>query len=179
MNRKSYNYSELVDAFGIDKIESRYTTLYKYLESFIDRYNYKENVIIAESVLNQVLIDYFADVYRLKQFHKIDNINFLKIHAYTAYWILRRKPLQIIKDNDEDINLAFVNEKFVTSYLLQFLCEDNTDTIICQDDRQSYIEFVKNLEYFFRYRTVTAQMIETVLESYKAGMVFFKALDNM
>lgn len=177
MNRKCYDYSELIDAFGKKKITERYSTIYEYLESFIKRHGYTNNVIIAESILHQVVVDYFADIYRLKEFHKIEHINFLKIRAYTAYWLLRRKPLQIVKDNDEDIDLAFINEKFVTSYLLQFLYGNHEDVIILQNDRQDFIEFVKNLEYFLRYRTVTAQMLETMLESYRAGIAFYKAID--
>lgn len=177
MNRKSYDYSELVDAFGANKIEERYSTLYEYLETFIKRHEYSDKVVIADSVLNQVVVDYFADIYRLKEFHKIEHINFLKIHAYTAYWILRRKPLQIIEDDDEDVELAFVNEKFVASYLLQFLYDGHEDVVILKDDRQDFIEFVKNLEYFLRYRVVTAQMLETMMESFKAGDAFYKAVD--
>lgn len=178
-NRKSYDYSELVDSFGREKIESRYATLFEYLESFIKRNKYENNVVIANSVLNQAVVDYFTDIYRLKEFHKIEHINYLKIHAYTAYWILRRKPLQIIVDNEEDIELAFVNEKFVASYLLQFLRGEHEKVVILEKDRQDYIEFVKNMEYFLRYRTITPQMIETMLESYMAGMAFYRAVDYM
>ena len=82
-------------------------------------------------------------------------------------------------DNEEDIELAFVNEKFVASYLLQFLRGEHEEVVILENDRQDYIEFVKNMEYFLRYRTVTPQMIETMLESYMAGMAFYKAVDYM
>ena len=178
-NRKSYDYSELVDSFGQEKIEARYVTLYEYLESFIKRNKYDKNVVIANSVLNQAVVDYFTDIYRLKEFHKIEHINYIKIHAYTAYWLLRRKPLQIVVDNEEDIELAFVNARFVASYLLQFLRGEHEKVVILENDRQDYIEFVKNMEYFLRYRTVTPQMIETMLESYMAGMAFYKAVDYM
>lgn len=178
-NRKSYDYSELVDSFGQEKIEARYIALYEYLEAFIKRSKYEDKVSIANSVLNQAIVDYFTDIYRLKEFHKINHINYIKIHAYTAYWLLRRKPLQIIKDDEEDIELAFVNERFVASYLLQFLRGKHEKVIILENDRQDYIEFVKNVEYFLRYRTITPQMIETMLESYMAGMAFCRAIDNV
>lgn len=148
-NRKSYDYSELVDSFGQEKIEARYVTLYEYLESFIKRNKYDKNVVIANSVLNQAVVDYFTDIYRLKEFHKIEHINYIKIHAYTAYWLLRRKPLQIVVDNEEDIELAFVNEKFVASYLLQFLRGEHEKVVILENDRQDYIEFVKIWNIFF------------------------------
>ena len=46
-----------------------------------------------------------------------------------------------------------------------------------ESERLNYIEFVRNLEYYLRYRTVTPQMIETMLEAYNAGMGFQKSVD--
>ena len=133
---------------------------------------------IAESVLNQAVVDYFADIHRLKNFHHIEAVNYLKIHAYTAYWILRRKPLQIIQDDSKDVELAFVNERFVASYLLHYLRGDYADVIIAESERLTYFEFVKNLEYYLRYRVVTPQMLETMLEAYQAGISFHKSVEK-
>lgn len=177
MNCKKYDYVELVDSFGEEKIKERYTTLYEYMDSFIKRNKYEKQVVIADSILNQCLIDYFADVYRLKEFHNIEKINYVKIHAYTAYWLIRRKPLQIIKDDIENIDLAFVNEKFVASYLIQYLRGKHENVFILEEDRPVYMEFVKNLEYCLRYRVITPQMLETMIESYQAGMAFQRAID--
>lgn len=176
MANKSYDYSDLIKDFGQEKIAERYSTLYKYLESYIERSGFTDNVAIANSVLNQVVIDYFADIHRMKEFHEIERTNFLKIHAYSAYWILRRKPLQIIQDNDENIELAFVNENFVASYLITFMCEKKTDAVILIDDREMYDEFLNNLQYYLRYRLVTPQVLETILEAYRAGMSFERAV---
>lgn len=176
-NAKSYDYSDILSDFGKDKIEKRYEILQEYLVAFVKRNKYEDRVTIAESVLNQAVVDYFADIHRLKQFHHIEAVNYLKIHAYTAYWILRRKPLQIIKDNPNDIELAFVNERFVASYLLQYLRGGNMNVIIAEDERLTYFEFVKNLEYYLRYRVVTPQMLETMLEAYQAGMSFQKSIE--
>ena len=177
---KSSDYSDILTDFGKEKIQKRYETIYKYLELFINRHKkeYGERVIIAESILNQAIIDYFADIHRLKDFHNIEAANFLKIHAYTAYWILRRKPLQIVQDDPNNVELAFVNEKFVASYLLQYLRGDYTNVFIVEGERLTYFEFVKNLEYYLRYRTVTPQMLETMLEAYQAGMSFQKSIEN-
>ena len=175
---KSFNYSDVISAFGKDKIEQRYKTLHECLSAFIKRQKYEGRVSIADSVLNQAVVDYFADIHRLKNFHHIEAINFLKIHAYTAYWILRRKPLQIIADDSLDVELAFVNEKFVLTYLLQYLRGDYETVIIAASERVTYFEFVKNLEYFLRYRVVTPQMLETMLEAYQAGMSFQRSIED-
>lgn len=39
-----------------------------------------------------------------------------------------------------------------------------------------YNEFVGNLKYVLRYRMVTPQTIETILESYNAGRVFERSI---
>ena len=175
---KSYDYSDILAAFGKEKIEKRYEVLQEYLLAFIKRHKYEGKVDIAESVLNQVVVDYFADIHRQKNFHHIEAINYLKIHAYTAYWLLRRKPLQIIKDDPKDVELAFINERFVASYLFQYLRGEYTDVIIAENERITYFEFVKNLEYFLRYRVITPQMLETMLEAYQAGISFQKSIES-
>lgn len=175
-NRSNYDYEEIIEHFGEEKLISRYDALQEYMELFIERSNYQDKVAVATSVLNQAVIDYFADIDRLKEFHHIEHINYMKIHAYSAYWILRRKPIQIIVDDDEDMELAFVNENFVASYLMQFLRGENKGVVIKREDRYAYNEFVNNLKYVLRYRTITPQMLETILESYAAGRMFERSI---
>lgn len=176
-NRSNYDYEEIIRHFGEEKIMNRYNTLEEYLNTFISRSRYKDNVMVSPSLLNQAVIDYFADIDRLKYFHHIEKINYIKIHAYCAHWLLRRKPIQIIKDNVEDIELAFINENFVASYLMQFLFGENREVIIKKRDRMEYNEFIENLKYVLRYRMVTPQMLETVLESYTAGRIFERSIN--
>lgn len=175
-NRSNYDYEEIIEHFGKEKLISRYNALQEYMELFIERSKYQDKVVIANSVLNQAVIDYFADIDRLKEFHNIDRANYVKIHAYSAYWILRRKPMQIVVDDDEDMELAFVNENFVASYLMQFLRGENRGVVIKKEDRHAYNEFVNNLKYVLRYRTITPQMLETILESYNAGRMFERSI---
>lgn len=177
-NKSNYDYEEIIEHFGREKIISRYEAIENLMESFILKYNYQDKVKIADSVLNQAIIDYFMDIHRLKNFHHIDKINYIKIHAYSAYWILRRKPIQIINDNEEDTELAFVNENFVATYLMQFLRGKYKGVIIRKEDRSEYNDFIDNLHYVLRYRTITAQTLETILESYFAGQVFERSIGN-
>ncbi len=175
-NKSNYDYEEIIEHFGKEKIMNRYDALEEYLNIFIERSKFKSNVIVSYNLLNQAVIDYFADIDRLKNFHHIDRINFIKVHAYSAYWLLRRKPIQIVDDNNSDTELAFINENFVASYLLQFLRGDNRGVVIRKDDRLEYDGFVENLKYVLRYRMVTPQMLETVLESYIAGRIFERSI---
>lgn len=176
MNKSNYDYEEIIRHFGKGKIMNRYNTLEEYLNHFIERSEYKDRLAISYSLLNQAVIDYFADIDRLKNFHQIDKINYIKIHAYSAHWLLRRKPIQVIHDDIELIDLAFINEDFVASYLMQFLRGENYGVVIRKNDRLDYNEFVENLKYVLRYRLVTPQMLETMLESYIAGRIFERSI---
>lgn len=175
-NKSNYDYEEIIEHFGKEKVMKRYNALEERINTFIERSGFKENVTVSYSLLNQAVIDYFVDIDRLKDFHHIDKTNYIKVHAYSAYWLLRRKPIQIVKDNDEDVELAFINENFVTSYLMQFLRGEDRGVIIKKEDRLNYDEFVSNLKYVLRYRMITAQMIETILESYNAGRIFERSI---
>ena len=175
MSKISYSYQELISDFGEEKIKKRYQVLYDFMKSFIERKGYKGKVSISTGLLNQMLVDYFTDIHRLKEFHDIEYVNYIKIHAYSAYWMLKRKPIQIIEDDADNIELTFVNEAFIVSYIMYFLHESDDNIYILEEDREDYLEFVKNLEYSLKYRDITARMLETMIEAFKAGRTVEKA----
>lgn len=174
---EKFDYKKLVDHFG-DRIETHCAYMSEQLALFIKRNGYDEKVNVADSVLFQAIVDYFTDIYRLKTFHGIDKVNAHKIHAYTAYWILRRKPIQIQIDNISDPDLPFLNERFVCSYIVSYLRGNYSDLILSDSDYHNFDSFIKNLEYFLTYRIVTPQMIETMIESFMAGMAFQHTIDT-
>lgn len=69
--------------------------------------------------------------------------------------------MQIVEDDQEDLDRAFVNEKFVASYLIQYLRGENTNVIILESERLP-----------------TPQMLETILEAYQAGEAFQKSVNS-
>jgi hypothetical protein len=168
-NFNSKTYQHLIDAFGEERIKNRYATLWDYMTEFIARHHYEENLKISKNAFSQMIVDYFVDIDRLKQFHGIERISTTKIYSYTAFWLIKRKPLMIINDNLEDYNLTFANERFVTGYLLRCLNNENISTLILDEKKPDYIDFVDNMMYFLQYRVITAQAIETILFAFKAG----------
>lgn len=167
-NKGEFSYQDVLNSFGEKKVAERYDNIFLQLEGFIKRNKYTGKVIVCPSIVNQLIIDYFTDLYRLKEFHHIDLANYVKITAYMAYWLVRRKPLQIIKDDVEDIELAFCNENFVLSFLMRFLQNGVTNV---NDESGIFREFVSTLSYTLRYRTLTAQMLELMLEGFMGGKV--------
>lgn len=173
-NEKIISYIDILDAFGEEKVGERYDNLNEQLIGFIRRKGYENSVAVSASLLRQMVIDYFTDIYRLKEFHNIDLANYIKITAYTAYWLIQRKPLQIIKEDSQDMELAFCNENFVVSYILRFLQKDLKSSV--NDPEGKYQEFVSNLSYALRYRVLTPQMLELMLEGFSGGRVFQQSL---
>lgn len=171
-NKSFFSYQDVLESFGEEKVASRYDNIMDQLNGFIKRKKYSDKVSICPSVVNQLVIDYFTDIFRLKEFHHIDLTNYIKITAYTAYWIVRRKPLQIIKDDIEDIELAFCNENFALSYIMRFLQQPE---ITIYDAQGEYNEFVSTLSYALRYRTLTPQMLELMIEGFRGGCVYQKS----
>lgn len=170
-NKSIFSYQDVLESFGEEKVANRYDSIMEQLNGFIKRNKYTDKVSVCPGIVNQLVIDYFTDIFRLKEFHHIDLTNYIKITAYTAYWIVRRKPLQIIKDDIEDIELAFCNENFVLSYIMRFLQQSE---LSIYDEQGEYREFVSTLSYALRYRTLTPQMLELMIEGFRGGCVYQK-----
>ena len=88
------NYRELIDEVGVDKFRERFEELQKTAMEFIEMAGFSETAYCNERILMQVILDYFMDVMRLKEFHSIERIRTEKLFAYTISWIVRRKPIQ-------------------------------------------------------------------------------------
>lgn len=171
-------YSYLLEEFTEEKLRERFLSLYEYLCTFIEENNLKEKVYISVELLEQVLVDYFVDIYRLKKFHRIKKINKNKIHAYTAYWLANEKVLQIIQSDCCDKRLTAVNEWMAASYLISYLLDENGKSIVMNEENfKKIIEFKENLQYSLRYRHYTPYMLETVLIAFSAGAGWQYSLD--
>ncbi len=173
---KNGSYVYLINEFGEEKITSRYEHLYLLLKDFIEQKQYGEYVDISIVNLNHIIVDYFVDISRLKPFQEIKLVNEPKIHAYLANWILRHKPLQ--QKNNDNESMVFVNEEFVTDYILSYLLKEITDYPLLDERRESVEEFAKTMRYYFQYRSFTAQSIELMLLSFIAGRGFQYSVDN-
>ena len=63
------NYRELIDEVGVDKFRERFEELQKTAMEFIEMAGFSETSYCNERILMQVILDYFMDVMRLKEFH--------------------------------------------------------------------------------------------------------------
>ncbi|MGF0032221.1 hypothetical protein ACQRBN_04555 [Bariatricus sp. SGI.154] len=172
-------YSYLLEEFEERKIKDRFRYLYEYLCAFIEENNLETKVYISIELLEQVVVDYFVDMYRLKKFHHIEISNNNKIHAFTAYWLANEKVLQIMPSDDGvDKRLTAVNAWMVTSYLVSYLFGENGKSIAINEKNFKVItEFKENLQYSLRYRQYTPYTLETILIAFSAGAGWQHSLD--
>lgn len=111
------NYNDnFKDNESKEKFRVRFEQWLRTADNFIKAAGYEGNVVCNERIMMQVLLDYYADIRRLKDFHNIDKVRTEKVIAYTVSWITKRKPLQFIRYSEEEKDI-FVNERFAV-YLM-------------------------------------------------------------
>ena len=125
---------------------------------------------IDERIMMNALLDYTADVHRLKDFHDIELIRTEKITAYTVSWIIRRKPLQFFRYPEKEKDI-FVNERFAAYLIINECLSDDERKYIPEQYQKKFIEYTDLLLYYLKYRECNPQVLELAIESFKMGMI--------
>ena len=165
MQETSLSYDEIVAYFGKETIADRYKYLYDKMQDYIDEVKQKDVFFVNTAILQQALMDYFADIYRLKTFHKIEHVNIVKIVSYEVYWLLRRKPIQIRENGDN----VFPNESFLTIFAAhELMVPDETEPLSPQQE-DIFLKFLSHFNYYLKYRNVDKQCLEAILFAFESG----------
>lgn len=138
------------------------------LQSVISAMNLQDSVRVDTDLLGKAIIDYFADIDRLKDFEEIDKANVNKIYGYMTFWLARRSPIQIIKNvqyKDSSVNemvLAFI-------LIAKMIAEKEIDYV----SNSKSINVIKELHdlilYNLKYRLYTQQSMELMVTSFFSG----------
>lgn len=161
-------YDEILEYFGEKTIKDRYKYLYDKMTEYIDARNLKGILSINGGILQQMVMDYFTDVYRLKKFHRISNINKTKIVAYELFWLLRRKPLQVCAEA-ENSKIVFCNEGFAVTLLASELLVPKETEPLSKEKEEVFFKYLDHIYYHFKYRELDKQCLETIILSFEAG----------
>lgn len=154
------------------KIRERFVELKRTAEDFIKTSGFDGVVMCNERILMQVILDYFSDIERLKNFHGIERTRTEKIFAYTIGWIVRRKPLQYTCDTDLEKDI-YVNERFAAFLMLNH-CLCCGEEVIGVENKKELDEYIDLILYYFKYRECNPQVIELAIESFKLGTLVIK-----
>lgn len=170
MQENALSYSEILNYFGEQKVTDRYRYMYDKMAEYIRVRGLEDKLYIQECILQQVVMDYFVDLHRVKEFHKLDKANQTKILAYETYWITRRKPIQM-RETVLDNRLVFANEGFVTTFLAhEFLLPLEGEPMSPEEEKQ-ILGFLRHLNYHLKYRSVDKQAMEAIFNAYQTGRI--------
>ena len=104
-----------------------------------------------------------------KEFHNIKDTNKEKLYAYTAYWLLRRKPIQV---KNHFTGCEFINEWFVTVYTMSQVPAARRIDSGKNSENPTYNDFYKLLFYNMKYRPISQQSLELMIEAFFCGYDF-------
>jgi len=166
---KDENYQFLTEYFEVPKLHDRYESLYADIINTIEKIGIDNKAQVDEESLQMVILDYFTDIARLKDFHSIELANTDKIYGYELFWFLRRHPVYIL---DETVNLN-INEKIAIGvFVPRILSEAGLPYNVDQqsDDYKKRLKvFIDLLYYNMRHRIYTQQSLELMIQAFQCG----------
>lgn len=160
MDKKDNSYEYLVKQFTEDTILKRELYWFREANRAIREMKLEGKAVVNKNRLHHMILNYFADIARLKEFHKIKKINIAKVYGYSAYWFLRTSPIQLTSDKVNN-NQLFVNEKCISLVLWGIFMEEHKDSI----RNEILSKYLNETYYFFKYRNYNPQSIELQLTS--------------
>lgn len=158
---------ELNESFSDEYINNAGVLIHKLAEEFFEKNELEGKVYFHDSIFEYCLIDILVDIARLKHFHDISRVNYIKFIAYTASWCLKRKPFQLIEGCDE--RYLYVNERFALSILLQARGGYDENTEYFEEDQKALIDSIGQMFYHLKYRNTNPQTLELLLIGMNMG----------
>lgn len=162
------SYDNLVNIVSEEVIKNRIKQIALEMTEFLKRYELQDSVCINKMLLTHAVMDYFSDIQRLKDYQKIEHINEVKIKAYETFWLLKRKPLQLMKELKTD-KWLYVNEKFLLTRLTSFMLQDNINIPMVRERKEAFTNYLDTLYYYLKFRKTDAQVLELMLLAFQAG----------
>jgi len=172
------SYEDLINVFGKKELEQKWNALFQEMNEFLEKNGLASDAFVDKLLLSNAITDFYADIKRLKDFAKIKNINSQKTTAYTAYWLLRRKPIQIsnAQTKTDDLStlkgLTTLNERFVLQYILNYLSVREVGAPVLERSNVGLQNFCGTMLYYLIYRLHDAQSLEMILMAFLAGQVY-------
>jgi hypothetical protein len=167
---KDKHYQFLLQYFPGNIISMRLKALWVDTYNVIKSFGLVNKLRIDEESFHNIILDYFTDIVRLKDFQDIKRTNVDKIYGYELFWFLRRHPIQLLEN---DPNLYDINEKIALNvFIPRILAESG----LPYEPKNQATEFQKRLNKFidllfynFKYRTYTQQSLELMIEAFLCG----------
>lgn len=161
-----YSYEDMIEKIGEDRLHEKYTEVLASANHFIEEAGYESHVECNERILFSLILDYYADLFRLKDFHGIEWIRTEKSFAYLIAWIVRRKPLQFVHYTEDEKDI-YINERFATFLMLNecLLCGEKR--FVGRENQSRLDEYHQFTVLLFQISGMQPQVIELALNHSK------------
>ncbi len=130
-------YEDIVAEFSEQVIKNRYSSLYKECIVFLESLGIHDSVRIDETDPDRCSHGLFYRYLPHEGISPYRHIREPKVLAYETYWLLRRKPFQVMKTDGEEEFWAFLNEKFAFTRIASFLTRDQKSVILDEASEKS------------------------------------------
>jgi hypothetical protein len=158
-----YRYLYENKHFERDDIVKRFKSWLERIDDCLFKRGLSEVTRIDCSLLSYAVLDYYVDILRIKDFHGMEKVNVKKIYSYGLYWLLKKKPIQLIQDVEE--KYLYLNEKVLLMCTLKMMFAELKVDIDKDIDEKIFLDYITLFYYNLKFRTYTAKSLELVLES--------------
>lgn len=169
MNVKNKEYFQQL--IQIYPFEERYTNVLTQIQDVLEALGILDQVSVDTDLLGQAIVDYFEDVDRLKKYEDIDRVNVDKIYAYETFWLLKRKPIQII-DSNIGVQHLHINEKVFAFIMIAKMLKEMQKEF--DDTNPRMLSLIDLIYYNFKYRLYTQKTLELMISGFFCGCSFSK-----
>ncbi len=163
-------YEDIVSEFTEQVIKNQYASLYRECTAFLESLGVSDHTRIDKAILTYTVMDYFTDISRMKEFHHVKHISERKALAYETYWILRRKPIQVMINNGNEEFWAFLNEKFSFTRIASFLTREQKSVILDKLPK-NVLKLSGYPLLLSEYRTLDPKTLELVIMGFQTGQM--------
>lgn len=157
----------LNESFTNEYIYNAGLLVHSLAENFYEENGLEGKVYFNDDIFGTCLVDILVDIARLKHFHDIDLVNYIKLISYTASWIIKRKPFQLLENAGEEY--IYINEKFALSLLLQAVGFFDSNMKIREGEVCKLTKNVSAMFYHLKYRNTNPQTLELLLVGIENG----------
>lgn len=148
--------------FDEDFIRDIAFMMYSALKQIIKSANAEDNAVINESISNQCLLDLIYDLERHCQKNDVQHPSTKLIIAFMASWIIRRKPIQLVKETS-DMRTLFINEN--AACMLIVYQSNIAHDAQYEKLKELYASKMDSLIYHLKYNDTTPSTLLTLINT--------------
>ncbi len=145
------------------------------LYDFYEEYKLDRYVYLNTEILNWCIIDIETDLARLQDYHDIEAPNSMKIYAYMASWVIRRKPFQLLDNKDSILSenpiRIYINEFFAFTLIVRAYLFHGKYVL---KKSETINESLKAILYHLKYRQTTPKALILLLNGIELGKELYE-----